>query len=143
MVQDLLEQYSPDAIRLYLAGHHYRHVWEHDPTELAHAEQLVSTLRTAVTVQAWPQAPRSLDPSPRQQAFMQAMADDLDTATALKILSSLAAEIRDAAQAGQGVQAAQETLRTMGRIFGLRLDDGGAEAAVVSGWNQHLARALQ
>jgi cysteinyl-tRNA synthetase len=143
MVQDLLEQYSPDAIRLYLAGHRYRHIWEHDPTALAHAEQLALTLRTAATVQAWPHSPRPLDPSPRQQAFMQAMANDLDTAAALKVLSSLAAEIRDAAQAGQSVQAAQDALRTMGRIFGLRLDNEEAEAVVVSGWNQHLARALR
>jgi L-cysteine:1D-myo-inositol 2-amino-2-deoxy-alpha-D-glucopyranoside ligase len=143
MVQDLLENYSPDAIRLYLAGHHYRQIWEHDPATLERAEQLASTLRTAVTVQARPHSPRLFDPSPRQHAFMQAMADDLDTAAALKILLSLAAEIRDAAQAGQSVQAAQDALRTMGRIFGLRLDDGGAEAVVVAGWNQHLARALQ
>jgi cysteinyl-tRNA synthetase len=142
MVQDLLEQYSPDAIRLYLAGHHYRQIWEHDSAALEHAERLAATLHTAVTVQARPHAPSSLDSSPRQQAFIQAMADDLDTAAALKILSSLAAEIREAAQAEQGVQAAQDALRTMARMFGLRLDDEGAEAVVVSGWNQHLARAL-
>jgi cysteinyl-tRNA synthetase len=35
-----------------------------------------------------------------------------------------------------------EALRMMGRLFGLRLDDGGPEAAVVSGWNQYLTRAL-
>jgi L-cysteine:1D-myo-inositol 2-amino-2-deoxy-alpha-D-glucopyranoside ligase len=27
MVQDLLREYSPDAIRLFLAGHHYRQIW--------------------------------------------------------------------------------------------------------------------
>jgi L-cysteine:1D-myo-inositol 2-amino-2-deoxy-alpha-D-glucopyranoside ligase len=142
MVQDLLEQYAPDAIRLYLAGHHYRHIWEHDATALAHAAQLASMLHSAVTVQARPHAPRPLDPSPRQQAFLQAMTNDLDTAAALAILSNFAADIRDAAQAGQSVHAAQEALRMMGRLFGLRLDDGGPEAAVVSGWNQHLTRAL-
>jgi L-cysteine:1D-myo-inositol 2-amino-2-deoxy-alpha-D-glucopyranoside ligase len=143
MVQDLLDKYSPDAIRLYLAGHHYRHIWEHDPTALAHAEQLAATLRTAVTVQAQPHSTRPLDPSPRQQAFMQAMANDLDTVAALEIMTSLAAEIRDAAKVGQSVEAAQDALRTMSRIFGLRLDDAAAEAVVISGWNQHLARALR
>src|SRR4029453_5123623 len=142
MVQDLLEQYAPDAIRLYLAGHHYRHIWEHDATALAHAAQLASMLHSAVTVQARPHTPRTLDPSPRRQAFLQAMTNDLDTAAALTILSNFAADIRDAAQAGQSVHAAQEALRIMGRLFGLRLDDGGPEAAVVSGWNQHLIRAL-
>jgi L-cysteine:1D-myo-inositol 2-amino-2-deoxy-alpha-D-glucopyranoside ligase len=143
MVQDLLEKHSPDAIRLYLAGHHYRHIWEHDPAALAYAEQLASTLRAAVTVQARPHSPRTFDPSPRQQAFMYAMANDLDTVAAVEIMTNLAAEICHAAQAGQSVQAAQEALRTMGRIFGLRLGNEEAEAVVVSGWNQHLARALR
>jgi L-cysteine:1D-myo-inositol 2-amino-2-deoxy-alpha-D-glucopyranoside ligase len=142
MVQDLLDKYSPDAIRLYIAGHHYRHIWEHDPTALADAEQRAATLRTAVTVQAQPHSARPLDSNSRQQAFLQAMANDLDTVAAIEIMMSLAAEIRDAARAGQSVQAARDALRTMGRIFGLRLDDAEAEAVVVSGWNQHLARAL-
>jgi cysteinyl-tRNA synthetase len=143
MVQDLLEKYSPDAIRLYLAGHHYRAIWEHDPTALADAEQRAATLHTAVTVQARAHSVRPLDPSPRQQAFMHAMAQDLDTVAALETMMRLAADIRDAAQAGQSVQAAQDALRTIGRIFGLRLDDAEAEAVVVSGWNQHLARVLR
>jgi cysteinyl-tRNA synthetase len=143
MVQDLLDKYSPDAIRLYLAGHHYRHIWEHDPTALAHGEQLAATLRTAVTVQAQPHSTRPLDPSPRQQAFMQAMANDLDTGAALEIMTTLAAEIRNAAKVGQSVEAAQDALRMMSRIFGLRLDDAEPEAVVISGWNQHLARALR
>jgi DALR domain len=99
-------------------------------------------LHSSVTVQARPHAPRTLDPNPRRQAFLQAMTNDLDTAAALTILSNFAADIRDVAQAGQSVHAAQEALRMMGRLFGVRLDDGGPEAALVSGWNQHLARAL-
>jgi L-cysteine:1D-myo-inositol 2-amino-2-deoxy-alpha-D-glucopyranoside ligase len=142
MVQDLLGQYSPDAIRLYLAAHHYRQIWEHDPAQLQDAERLASALRAAVTVRSRPQPPKLLNPGPRQQAFLQAMADDLDTAAALKILAGLAAEVQDAAQAGLGVHAAQDALRKLGRILGLRLDDEGPEATVVAGWNQHLDRAL-
>jgi cysteinyl-tRNA synthetase len=74
---------------------------------------------------------------------MYAMANDLDSVAAVEIMTNLAAEICHAAQAGQSVQAAQEALRTMGRIFGLRLGNEEAEAVVVSGWNQHLARALR
>jgi cysteinyl-tRNA synthetase len=142
MVGDLLRQYSPDAIRLYLAGHHYRQIWEHDPAQLQDAERLASALRAAVTVRARPQPPRLLNPGPRQQAFLQAVADDLDTAAALKILSALAAEIQSAERAGLGVHAAQDALRKLGRLLGLRLDDEGAEATVVAGWDRHLARAL-
>lgn len=142
MVQDLLTQYSPDAIRLFLAGHHYRQIWEYDPAELAQAEQRAASLRAAVAWSVRPRSRRPLDPSSRQQAFMHAMAHDLDTPAALTMLSNLAADIAEGARAGRDVQAAQAALRGMSRIFGLRLDAEGAESAVISGWNQHLERAL-
>src|SRR5919106_115564 len=49
MVQDLLPKYSPDAIRLFLAGHHYRHIWQYDPEELESAQRLAAMLHAAVT----------------------------------------------------------------------------------------------
>jgi cysteinyl-tRNA synthetase len=143
MVQDLLKEYSPDAIRLYLAGQHYRRIWEHDTTELEQAGRLAATLRTAVTVQARSRLHWPLDPGPSLQAFTRAMAHDLDTPAALKILSSLAQEIIQAAQAGRAVQAMQDALRMMCRIFALRLDDVAPESAVIAGWNDHLKQALQ
>jgi L-cysteine:1D-myo-inositol 2-amino-2-deoxy-alpha-D-glucopyranoside ligase len=141
MVEDLLKQYSPDAIRLFLAGHHYRQVWEYDPAELEESERQAANLRAAVTWDA-PRSPDPLDPGPRQQAFMHAMAQDLDTPAALAILSDLAADISQAARGGREVQTAQAALRGMSRIFGLRLDAEGPEAAVISGWNHHLERTL-
>ncbi|MGQ9683036.1 MAG: class I tRNA ligase family protein, partial [Anaerolineae bacterium] len=35
LVGDLLQRYDPDALRLYLASHHYRQPWCHDDSELA------------------------------------------------------------------------------------------------------------
>jgi L-cysteine:1D-myo-inositol 2-amino-2-deoxy-alpha-D-glucopyranoside ligase len=142
MVQDLLKQYSPDAIRLFLAGHHYRHIWEYDPAELDQAEQCASSLRAAVAWHVQPRSLKPLDPSSRLQGFMHAMAHDLDTPAALGILSTLAVEVSDAAQAGRDVQAAQVALRRMSRIFGLRLDAEGPESGVISGWNHLLERTL-
>jgi cysteinyl-tRNA synthetase len=142
MVQELLTHYSPDAIRLFLAGHHYRQIWEYDPAALVQAEQRAASLRAAVVWPVQPRLPRPVDPSSRQQAFMHALAHDLDTPTAPTILSNLAADIVEGARAGRDVQAAQAALRRMSRIFGLRLDAEGAESAVISGWNQHLERAL-
>ena len=142
MVQDLLEKYSPDAIRLYLARHHYLHTWEYDPAELEPAERLASTLRTAVRRPVRPRSPWPFAPGPRPQAFLHALAHDLDAPEAVAILASFAEEILEAARAGRAVQAAQNTLRRMGRIFGLRLDDEGADAAVIAGWNHHLQHTL-
>jgi L-cysteine:1D-myo-inositol 2-amino-2-deoxy-alpha-D-glucopyranoside ligase len=141
MVQDLLRQYSPDAIRLFLAGHHYRNIWEYNQTELEQAEQRASRLRAAVVQQAQ-HSPRPLDPSARLQGFMHALAQDLDTPAALRLLSSLATDISDAARAGHDVRAAQAALRRMCRIFGVRLDAEGAESDVISGWNLLLKQTL-
>jgi L-cysteine:1D-myo-inositol 2-amino-2-deoxy-alpha-D-glucopyranoside ligase len=141
MVEDLLKQHSPDAVRLFLASHHYRQIWEYDPAELEEADRQAASLRTAVALDT-PRSPDPLDSRPRQQAFMHAMAQDLDTPAALTTLSDLAADISQAARAGREVQAAQMALRGMSRIFGLRLDTDGPEAAVISGWNHHLERTL-
>src|SRR5215831_4793786 len=51
----------------------------------------------------------------------------------------LAAAISHGARAGRDVQAA---LHRMSRLCGLRLEAEGAEAAVISGWNQPRERAL-
>jgi L-cysteine:1D-myo-inositol 2-amino-2-deoxy-alpha-D-glucopyranoside ligase len=142
MVQDLLKQHSPDAIRLFLAGHHYRHIWEYEPAELEQAEQQASVLRAAVVRHTQPRRQDPLDPSSKQQAFMRAMARDLDTPAALHTLTSQAAEVADAADAGHDVRAAQAALRRMSRIFGLRLDAEGPESAVITGWNHLLERTL-
>jgi L-cysteine:1D-myo-inositol 2-amino-2-deoxy-alpha-D-glucopyranoside ligase len=142
MVQDLLKQYSPEVIRLFLAGHHYRHVWEYDPTKLEQAEQRASNFRAAITQPPQPHAPRLFDPSAGLQAFTHALAQDLDTPAALRILSGLATETSDAARVGRDVQAAQAALRRMCRIFGVPLDAQGAESGVVSGWNHLLKQTL-
>ena len=143
MVQDLLKQYSPDTLRLFLAGHHYRRVWEYHAAELAEAGQRAQSLRAAVTHRTRPGSPAFLDPKPRQRVFMRAMRRDLDTPAALTAMSGLAGDVSEAVRAGQDVQAAQETLRRMGRLFGLRLDADGPEPSVVSGWNQHVQHTLK
>ncbi len=138
MVHDLIKTWSPDAIRLYMAGHHYREAWSHDDAELAAAEQMAHKLRRTATA-AGGAAP-SLDPSEARSAFVEAMDDDLDTPTALAVLERLADDILEAAKAGRAVAAAQETQRELGGVFGLRLDAEGPEERVVTGWDRHLQR---
>jgi L-cysteine:1D-myo-inositol 2-amino-2-deoxy-alpha-D-glucopyranoside ligase len=138
MVRDLLEDWSADALRLYLAQHHYRSAWSHDLAELAEAERLAQHLREALT-SAGGSGP-ALDVSAVQASFNKAMADDLDTPAAIGQLDQLAGEIIEAGQAGQNVRAAQTALRALGQVFGLRLDRPAAEERVTTGWNAHLKR---
>jgi len=109
---------------------------------LEQAEQRATNLHTAIMQLPQPHLPRPIDPSARLQAFVHALAQDLDTPAALRILSGLATETSDAARVGRDVQAAQAALRRMCRIFGVRLGAQGAEAGVVSGWNHLLKQTL-
>jgi L-cysteine:1D-myo-inositol 2-amino-2-deoxy-alpha-D-glucopyranoside ligase len=138
MVDELLKTWSPDALRLYMGAHHYREPWSHDDEELAQAEELATKLRQAVTVAAGTGEP--LDPTEAQVAFTRAMDGDLNTPEALAALEQLADDILGAAKAGQDVSAAQSTLRTLGSVFGLRLDAEGPEMRVIEGWGRHLER---
>lgn len=140
MIRDLLKDWSADALRLYLAQHHYRSAWSHDLAELAGAERLSRRLHEAVT-SASASGP-ALDVSMIQASFSEAMANDLDTPAAIGQLEQLAGEIIAAGQAGQNVQTAQTILRALSQVFGLRLDSPAAEARVSAGWNEHLKRFI-
>lgn len=137
-VRDLLKHGSPDAVRLYLASHHYREAWEHDDAEMARAAQLAEQLRAAAATCGG--SGDALDPAPAQAAFNTAMDNDLDTISALAALGDLAGQIIRAARNKQHVAAARDALRAMSRVFGLRLDAAAVEPRVVEGWNRHLAR---
>ena len=138
MVRDLLKTYSPDALRLYLASHHYRTPWSYDERELADMETIVRHLVEAATVPIG--AGSTLDPVPAEEVFLSALEDDLDTPTAVMVLDQLAADIFAACDKGYDVGRAQNTLRGLGKVLGLTLDVGEPESRVVAGWNRHLAR---
>ncbi len=138
MARDLLKNYSPDALRLYLANHHYRQVWSHNDEELVQAEQRARLLREAVVVHSG--AGPALDDVHYLTDFVQTMDLDLGTTAALTILKQLGEAVIEASQAGRDVRQAQETIRSLGSIFGLRLDADQPEPRVIEGWNNHLTR---
>ena len=138
MVRDLLRDWSPDAIRLYLASHHYRQPWSHNPKELASAAQLAGRLLEAVTIQGGRGA--RVDPGEFATDFYAAMDEDLNTPEALQVMDRLADTILSGARDGDNVQVAQEALRAMSRVFGLRLDAEGPDERVQEGWQAHLKR---
>jgi len=138
MVRDLLQEYSPDAIRLYLARHHYRQPWSHDLAELREAEDWVARLRGAVVVSSGDG--EVLSPKDAEQTFKRALDNDLDTSGAIGALLELADETSGAAAEGQNIHEAQGRLRAMATVFGLRLDVESPEERVSHGWDAHLAR---
>lgn len=138
MARDLLKSWSADALRLYLNRVHYRQIWSYDQAELEQAAALAQKLTEAVTATGGTGA--TLDSAPAQTAFTEALARDLDTPAAQRVLAQLADEILTAAPAGPDLGPAQAALRQMSAVFGLRLDAAGPEARVIEGWNNHIRR---
>jgi L-cysteine:1D-myo-inositol 2-amino-2-deoxy-alpha-D-glucopyranoside ligase len=130
MVRDLLQDYSADALRLYLAQHHYRQPWAHDEMELEKAVQCAEKLAVAMT--AVNSGHKLINVNPVQSQFQAALNHDLDTNLALASLLNLADEIIFRAENGYRVSEAQAALRQMAGVFGLRLDE--AEPSVIIGW---------
>jgi L-cysteine:1D-myo-inositol 2-amino-2-deoxy-alpha-D-glucopyranoside ligase len=138
MVRDLLKDWSPDALRLYLGRHHYRRGWSHDTGKLAQGAQLAEMLRTAATVSGGDGTP--LDVAGAEANFAMAMDDDLNTPLALSRLESLAGDVIAAARAGRRVETGRALVRRLAQVFGLRLDRSGVEERVTRGWGAHLLR---
>jgi L-cysteine:1D-myo-inositol 2-amino-2-deoxy-alpha-D-glucopyranoside ligase len=136
LVHDLLADWSSDALRLYLAGHHYRESWTHDAEGLAWAKRLAQKLRAAAVSGGGAGEP--LSPALARAAFREAMDADLHTPVALKALERLADGIVEASGAGRNVRDAQETLRVMGWVLGLRLDATAPEPRVTRRWGRYL-----
>ena len=136
MVDDLLDDWSPDALRLYLALHHYRDTWNHSQRELEHAARLSGKLNAAAGATGGDRAP--LDEAPFQASFVSAMTNDLNTPLALTHLERLADAILEGADSGLAVTRAQAALQSMGGIFGLRFNASEPEGRVAERWSRYL-----
>ncbi|MBX7235158.1 MAG: cysteine--tRNA ligase [Caldilineales bacterium] len=142
MIRDLLKRWSPDAIRLYLASHHYRQSWSYDAGDLARAEDKAGRLLAAAIA---PSGPRPLPAAvsaavdEAQTRLLAALDADLDAPAALAALDDYAACLLDVGP-DHDRTAAQSLLRRLAAIFGLRLDTDQPEARVLAGWDAHLQR---
>lgn len=137
MVRDLLNEVSPDGLRLYLSRQHYRQPWAYSAEDLQTSEALAQKLRKAVTARSGPATAPGLDTGEVRAAFVSAMNDDLQTPVAVQHLEALASRILQAREANVNVRDAQQVLRDFSAVLGLRLDAGGPEARVVRGWDDH------
>jgi L-cysteine:1D-myo-inositol 2-amino-2-deoxy-alpha-D-glucopyranoside ligase len=97
-LNDLLNEYSPNAIRAYLLSYHYREDWEWSPAALDDAARFADRLERAS------RAPDSAGSSGRE-AFADALTDDLNTPRALEVLGTLSGD----------------SLRKLGGVLGLTL----------------------
>jgi L-cysteine:1D-myo-inositol 2-amino-2-deoxy-alpha-D-glucopyranoside ligase len=127
LVRDLLGSHGADAIRLYLASHHYRSELSFHEADLDAAAITAAQLRMASLLSeeldGAAASPRPGSPSVRElrDRFLAAMDDDLDTPTAVAQLAALATLALESDDARERVEASA-TVRDLGeRIIGLRL----------------------
>jgi cysteinyl-tRNA synthetase len=120
LVRDILQRYPPDVLRIYLAQRHYRQLWTHNEVALEKAAHCVEKLKAAMTAVSTGQ--QTINITPAQKRFVAAMDNDLDTSKGIATLLNLADEILFRAPNDYQIDEAQETLRRMATVFGLRLN---------------------
>jgi cysteinyl-tRNA synthetase len=135
MMRELLEDWSSDALRLYLARHHYRDAWSHSVQELQEADELARRLKDALAVRGDNRDP--LDGERELNDFVRAMEEDLDTPTAIAHVKKLADSILNAANDGRNVESAQATLRAMSGVLGLHPDTEEPGDDVTGPWARY------
>ena len=137
--RQLLQTYHPDALRLYIASHHYQTEWSYDAGRLVWAARIVKRLTRAAT------APSGhgdkLDVADFAADFVAAMDDNLNSPAALGVLDDLAVQILGHSHAGRaGCYSRATTIRDISTVFGLRLDAEQPEPRVIAGWTEHLKK---
>jgi cysteinyl-tRNA synthetase len=136
--RQLLETYHPDALRLYIASHHYQTEWSYDAGKLSWAARIAKRLTQAATASGGQGEP--FDVTAFEADFISAMDDNLNSPEALGVLDDLAVHLLMAAQAGQNVTKGQRAVRDLSTVFGLRLDANQPEPRVIAGWTEHLKK---
>jgi L-cysteine:1D-myo-inositol 2-amino-2-deoxy-alpha-D-glucopyranoside ligase len=137
--RDLMEQYNEDTVRILLSRHPYHQVWEYDAAELAPAQARAQRLLDALAAQGGDGVPVPVARSVSE--FEAAMDDNLATSRALDVLDGMALAIQRAAAANRNVSGAQQTLRKLSSVFGLRLGSA-IELRVQQGWDAHYQRFI-
>jgi len=139
-VRELLNDYSPDAVRLYLSAHHYRHSWEWNLTDFERyvdmsdrwraAARLIDTGTKAMTMGGF------------RQVVVRALEDDLTTTQVVGALDELAGRLLAGNLRPEDLRDGQNILRECAGWLGMRLDQDGVEERVTNGWSRHMQRFM-
>ena len=125
VIDEVLEDYPPEVMRIFFAGAHYRSQMDYGPDGLEEAkavwERFRSFLRVAPTAEADDEAVRG-----RLEAFGAAMDDDLNTPGALAALHELVRQGHSAIERGETDIATEvrAAVVTGLQILGCRPDAG-------------------
>ncbi len=133
-IEDFLREHEADVLRLIVLNASYRAPITYNDEVVRQAEAALERLRGALR----PASPAAQPPAGEEKAlaektaavrhaFEEAMDDDFNTSAALGQLFELVRAINQARDAGVGAAAlgaAQEMLRELAGVLGLRLEEG-------------------
>ncbi|MDA1278671.1 MAG: cysteine--tRNA ligase [Chloroflexi bacterium] len=123
-VNSALEEFSSDAIRLWILQSHYRTNPLLDKELIAAAERSMRRIRQAVEVEspAFDEVGESVDFRPFEKRFTEAMDDDLNTPQAIAAIFDLVREVFRGRDSGIDVSGAVESIRDLSGVLGLSLE---------------------
>jgi cysteinyl-tRNA synthetase len=121
-VEDALENYTPDAIRLYFLSSHYRSPLSYSDEGCDAMERSADRLRHVLRPET-ESAGEPMDAAAFEEQFMAGMDDDLNTPKALAALFDLSREMNRQRDEGYSISAAQDCLRHLGSILGLTFNE--------------------
>ncbi|HEU4488029.1 MAG TPA: cysteine--tRNA ligase [Actinomycetota bacterium] len=116
-VRDLLKTHAADALRLYLLSIHYRSIFDFNEGELEKWAVVASEMSHAAHVAVNRDSSDDSDLSPVLRRFETALNTDLDTATAITVIRSLAEDVL-----GDKSHRAQRLFRKLAARLGLSLE---------------------
>lgn len=138
--RELLDDYSPDAVRLYLSAHHYRHSWEWDLAEFERYVDMSDRWRAAALLQDT--GAKAMSMAGFRQVAVRALNDDLTTPQVVGTLDELAGRLLAGNLRPDDLRDGQAILRECAGWLGMRLDHDGVEESVTAGWSRHLKRFM-
>jgi cysteinyl-tRNA synthetase len=126
-IKQALENYSADAIRVFVLMSHYRSPLTYSEEILAAAEKGAERLRQTVNDPASSgKTGQKIDAEQYRKRFVEAMDDDFNTAQAVAVLFDLVREINKYESEGIDTGEAREALKELGEVLGLTFQDAAA-----------------
>lgn len=123
-VKEALKHFSPDAIRLFILGSHYRSPLTYSEETIEAAETGMDRLRQAVANNDGDgKGKKVLDSQPFRQKFIESMDDDFNSAQAIAVLFDLAREINRGRDEEIDVVDAQLSLVELASVLGFTLEE--------------------
>ena len=127
-IREALEDYSADALRLFVLSSYYRSPLKFSGASVEAAERGMQRLRNAIGLESGG-SDSPVDAAPYRQRFIDAMEDDFNSPQAVAALFDLAREVNRSAEEGRATADAQETLRELSETLGFRLDEPDLSAS--------------